>query len=112
MAAERADSSERRDRIKDNYAEPGFRQLHAALVELREDKLLLLDTPEHAAAHLARGREAFEQGRDDEAAGELQVVSGAQSYVGAAADAGSSYRVAHREIHLRIQRELEGRDRQ
>ena len=71
-AAERADSSERRDRIKANYEEPGFRQLRAALEKVKEDKLETLDLAAHTAAHLARGREAFEQGRDDDALPELQ----------------------------------------
>jgi tetratricopeptide (TPR) repeat protein len=73
-AAEREDAAERRDRIKANYEEPGFRQLRAALEKAKEDKLETLDVPEQAAAHLAHGREAFEQGRDGDALRELQVT--------------------------------------
>jgi len=71
-AAEKDDSLARLDRIKPNYEEPGFRQLRMALERLNEDKLQALAGPEHATAHLAQGRAAFEQGRDAEALRELQ----------------------------------------
>jgi Flp pilus assembly protein TadD len=70
--AEREDVLAHLDRIKPNYEEPGFRQLRMALERLSEDKLQALEGPEHAAAHLAQGRAAFEQGRDEEALRDLQ----------------------------------------
>lgn len=70
--ADKDDSLARLDRIKPNFEEPGFRQLRMALERLSEDKLQALEGPEHAAAHLAQGRAALEQGRDTEALRLLQ----------------------------------------
>jgi tetratricopeptide (TPR) repeat protein len=70
--SENDDPLARLDRIKPNYEEPSYRQLRMALERLKEEKLRKLESPERAAEHLARGRAAFEQGRDSDALDELQ----------------------------------------
>ncbi len=63
------------ERLKENYEEASFRQLRLALEAAGEEKLRALPPSEHAARHVARGRERFDEGLGAEALADFQEAA-------------------------------------